>query len=801
MKNKQLKESGYSFSLMSRVFVFILVLGAGQSSYAGKEEGSAGAGAGHSVSGTSTACESAFAGAGAGVQGTGVRAELDVKKVAALGAAPAFHAYFQALNAELKEREYLLDLAQQALIAEEGVLIMGPPGNAKSMLADRVLGGIVDAKGERSYYRIQMTPETTLSETHGPISYKALQEEDQQVRKYEEGMLLSRNVFVDEIFDARANATRNILGMLAERAHSQGTRTVPGKIETFFAATNKYLSEVYEKAGDDAPRALIDRFSFTSFVPKDFESIGSELAIMRGSKAKRKTQSLAQSEDQASVHSKPTLRFDDLEKIRELVPEVELPDHVLLFLSVLIDRYGSEIENMEQSSQKAHDDKVRDGEPSAPPYRATKYMSARTMGKAAGILRSLVVKRWLESSEPKPELIANLDDVKKLESFYTLNGPNDRFVEALLGKTTNPHERAQLEAIQRERKLFRDQYQELMKSVDATVIPAVAKIHGDFHKVSHGTDAEKKAFAQGLADRVAALGPEPDLDTLHKAHITDQTIPHFMLREAFEATALELVPEREWEELLAEAQRRAPSPVASAVAAVGPVARIEAILKEFGGFILLPAKITPTGGAIAASGVSQKLWVEVMGNNPSKFKERKYCPDTYVEVTVDGKIIGMCPTLPMDKVAAESKGERDSDEEFIGSLNQIYEKAGLPTRFRRQTRAEYGFADTADGKEPKTDTQADLKDYTPYYEISNQASFAPSGERQPRSILNNKANTVGFRRSGNWEWADDRDGSDRALVGGGWCSNPVNAASGYRFALVPTLRHDRIGPSRLVRTQ
>ncbi len=346
-------------------------------------------------------------------------------------------------------------------------------------------------------------------------------------------------MFIDEIFDARANATRNILGMLAERAHSQGNRTEKGDIETFIGATNKYLSEVYDLAGNDGPKALLDRFSFTSFVPRDFESVGSDLALMRGAKSGR------------GKETKAVLHFEDLEKIRALVPEVELPDHVLLFLSVLIDRYGREIENFETASLKTYQDKMRDGEAAAPPYRATKYMSVRTMGKAAGILRALVVKRWLKADpNQKPELIANLDDIRNLENFYTLNGPNDGFVANLLGKTTNPHERAQLEAIQRERKAFRDIYDELNKSVNAEVAPVLASLQGGYHIASYGSDEEKAAFAKDLAQKMAALTDRADLSSLSKADITDKTIPHFMLKEALEATALELVDEDKWKELV-----------------------------------------------------------------------------------------------------------------------------------------------------------------------------------------------------------------------------------------------------------
>ena len=58
--------------------------------------------------------------------------------------------------------------------------------------------------------------------------------------------------------------------MLNERAHAQGVHITEGEIETAFAATNRYISEVYEKAGDDSPKAVLDRFAFSTFVPGEF---------------------------------------------------------------------------------------------------------------------------------------------------------------------------------------------------------------------------------------------------------------------------------------------------------------------------------------------------------------------------------------------------------------------------------------------------------------------------------------------------------------------------------------------------
>lgn len=239
-----------------------------------------------------------------------------------LNAALAFQKYFADVDARMVERKDIIRLIEVALLAREHVLLMGPPGNAKSMISDSILGHITEAGSAKpSYYRIQMTPETTMSETHGPISPKEIFESGRIVRHYDQGMLFSRNVFIDEIFDARANAQRNILGLLAERQHAQGTDIVEGKIETVVAATNRYLDEVYEKAGDQGPKALLDRFGFNVYVPGEFQFADSYHRII--------------GLEQKATSARPKLTFDDIDTLRALTKKVELPKSVVQFLSLL----------------------------------------------------------------------------------------------------------------------------------------------------------------------------------------------------------------------------------------------------------------------------------------------------------------------------------------------------------------------------------------------------------------------------------------------------------------------------------
>jgi hypothetical protein len=90
--------------------------------------------------------------------------------------------------------------------------------------------------------------------------------------------------------------------------------------------------------------------------------------------------------------------------------------------------------------------------------------------------------------------------------------------------------------------------------------------------------------------------------------------------------------------------------------------KVEAIMKKFGEFIPLSSnpEWADSKDEISPVGTTQELWVEVMGNNPSSFKEMKYCPDTYKEVLTHGVRVGMCPDFPVETVGAVNPEEKCS---------------------------------------------------------------------------------------------------------------------------------------------
>lgn len=366
-------------------------------------------------------------------------------------AATNFQKFFAGIKTELFERDFFLEVAKLGLLADEHVLMIGPPGNAKSMGVDLIIDNIVEDKtGETSVYKIQMTPETSLSETHGVIDYKKITEENIQTRKWEQGLLSAKLVFIDEFFDARANAIRNNLMALNEREHAQGRERIKGITQTGFAATNKYINEVYDKAGDDGPKAVIDRFAFVTFVPGDLEELNSALRLIQESPVKRPGR----------------ITFQDIDVLRAKVKEVKIPDYVARMLTLMFARMKAQTEALEQSEKKRFLEQKKSGLNPLPPYRSTKYYSPRTLRKAGKILRALVVADWIESGGTRP-LAANSLDLEKMVKFFTMNSYNDEFLTHLEETTVNPNEKIQVMTVLKERGMFRDVYQEMMTQVNS----------------------------------------------------------------------------------------------------------------------------------------------------------------------------------------------------------------------------------------------------------------------------------------------------------------------------------------------
>lgn len=162
-----------------------------------------------------------------------------------LDLAPLFHH----LGADLVERDSVLRVAVLGALAGENVLLIGPPGTGKSLLARRVAGIFRDAR----YFQYLLTRFTTPDEIFGPVSLRELQHHDAYARKVDGYLPTATVAFIDEIFKASSAILNSLLTLLNERLYFNGSQVVRVPLVVLLAAAN-------EVPGEEELTAFYDRF-------------------------------------------------------------------------------------------------------------------------------------------------------------------------------------------------------------------------------------------------------------------------------------------------------------------------------------------------------------------------------------------------------------------------------------------------------------------------------------------------------------------------------------------------------------
>ena len=236
------------------------------------------------------------------------------------------------IQAELNEifinRDIIIKLSIISLIAQENIVLLGPPGTAKSMLAREICRRIT---GADFFERLltKFTDETELFESGLSIIEKEKDIKDGKIKetsikKSSKNMLPEKHIaFLDEIFKGTSAILNALLTLINEKKYfTSDGKAIDSNLITVFAASNE------RPAQDSGLEALYDRFLIRYHVGYLGEEDFIKLLKMKP----------------LDINKEPEVKvsLDDLRVLNSHLNAVLIPDEIYDFISEMIKKVKKE---------------------------------------------------------------------------------------------------------------------------------------------------------------------------------------------------------------------------------------------------------------------------------------------------------------------------------------------------------------------------------------------------------------------------------------------------------------------------
>lgn len=215
-----------------------------------------------------------------------------------------------ALLTGLIERDTPVRLALLAALAGEHLLLIGPPGTAKSEIARR----LPLAFREAPFVERLLTRFSAQEELFGPLSVKAL-EEDRYLRQVRGYLPSAALAFVDQLFNANPALLNSLLTLLNEREFDMGGQRMRTPLLCVIGA-GTFLPVLEELD------ALLDRFLLRCYIPPLPDESFEQLLDLKGRSLPNPPAALR-------------LSLEEVKQIQKNAQQVEIPLEIRLLLKGL----------------------------------------------------------------------------------------------------------------------------------------------------------------------------------------------------------------------------------------------------------------------------------------------------------------------------------------------------------------------------------------------------------------------------------------------------------------------------------